>query len=600
MFQTFETSADPTKGAARLERLRGEIAAEGLDGFFVPRADAYQGEYVADCDARLAWLTGFTGSAGFCIALTDEAGVFVDGRYRNQVRGQVDLSAYTPVDWPETKPGVWLAEKLNDGAKVGFDPWLHTAGEIEAIEKALRGTGIEMVQTDNLVDRIWEDRPAPPAAPIHDQPIEFAGKTTVEKLAAVVEVLKQDGQQAAVLSAPDSICWLLNIRGADIPRVPVMQGFAIVTEDGRCLVFSEPGRPLDGIAPFGDDVAFADIADFAEALCDLVGPVRVDKATAPIAVSRILEAEGIAVDWGQDPCALPKARKNAAELEGARVAHLRDATALVEFLTWFDATAPLGGLTEIDLVTELESQRRATNELRDISFDTICGSGPNGAIMHYRVTRETNRTLETGDLIVLDSGAQYMDGTTDITRTLPVGDVADEERAAFTRVLKGMIAISRARFPRGVAGAHLDALARYPLWLAHQDFNHGTGHGVGSYLSVHEGPQRLSRVSDVPFEPGMILSNEPGYYRDGAFGIRIENLIVVSEVAPLPGGDDRDFLAFETLTYVPIDRRLILTEMLDTGERAWLDAYHKTCLDKLSGRVSAPARLWLTKACAPL
>lgn len=600
MFQTFETTADPTKGAARLERLRGEITAEGLDGFFVPRADAYQGEYVADCDARLAWLTGFTGSAGFCIALTDEAGVFVDGRYRNQVRGQVDLSAYTPVDWPETKPGVWLAEKLNDGAKVGFDPWLHTAGEIEAIEKALRGTGIEMVQTDNLVDRIWEDRPAPPAAPIHDQPIEFAGKTTVEKLAAVVEVLKQDGQQAAVLSAPDSICWLLNIRGADIPRVPVMQGFAIVTEDGRCLVFSEPGRPLDGIAPFGDDVAFADIADFAEALCDLVGPVRVDKATAPIAVSRILEAEGIAVDWGQDPCALPKARKNAAELEGARVAHLRDATALVEFLTWFDATAPLGGLTEIDLVTELESQRRATNELRDISFDTICGSGPNGAIMHYRVTRETNRTLETGDLIVLDSGAQYMDGTTDITRTLPVGDVADEERAAFTRVLKGMIAISRARFPRGVAGAHLDALARYPLWLAHQDFNHGTGHGVGSYLSVHEGPQRLSRVSDVPFEPGMILSNEPGYYRDGAFGIRIENLIVVSEVAPLPGGDDRDFLAFETLTYVPIDRRLILTEMLDTGERAWLDAYHKTCLDKLSGRVSAPARLWLTKACAPL
>lgn len=600
MFQTFETTADPTKGAARLERLRGEIAAEGLDGFFVPRADAYQGEYVADCDARLAWLTGFTGSAGFCIALTDEAGVFVDGRYRNQVRGQVDLSAYSPVDWPETKPGVWLAEKLNDGAKVGFDPWLHTAGEIEAIEKALRGTGINMVQTDNLVDRIWEDRPAPPAAPIHDQPIEFAGKTTVEKLAAVVEELKQHGQQAAVLSAPDSICWLLNIRGADIPRVPVMQGFAIVTEDGRCLVFSEPGRPLDGIAPFGDDVAFADIAEFAEALCDLVGPVRVDKATAPIAVSRILDAEGIAVDWGQDPCALPKARKNAAELEGARVAHLRDATALVEFLTWFDATAPLGRLTEIDLVTELESQRRATNELRDISFDTICGSGPNGAIMHYRVTRETNRTLETGDLIVLDSGAQYMDGTTDITRTLPVGDVADEERAAFTRVLKGMIAISRARFPRGVAGAHLDALARYPLWLAHQDFNHGTGHGVGSYLSVHEGPQRLSRVSDVPFEPGMILSNEPGYYRDGAFGIRIENLIVVSEVAPLPGGDDRDFLAFETLTYVPIDRRLILTEMLDTGERAWLDAYHKTCLDKLSGRVSAPARLWLTKACAPL
>ncbi len=600
MFQTFETSSDPTKGAARLERLRAEMAADGLDGFFVPRADAYQGEYVADCDARLAWLTGFTGSAGFCIALGDQAGVFVDGRYRNQVRGQVDLAAYTPVDWPEVKPGVWLAERLDEGARVGFDPWLHTAGEIEAIEKALRGKGIELVQTDNLVDRIWEDRPAPPAEPIFDQPIEFAGKTTVEKLAAVVETLKSKGQQAAVLSAPDSICWLLNIRGADIPRVPVMQAFAIVTDEGRCLVFTEPTRPLDGIAPFGDEVAFTDIAEFAEALCDLIGPVRVDKATAPIAVSRILDAEGIAVDWGQDPCALPKARKNPAELEGARAAHLRDAAALVEFLTWYDATAPLGGLTEIDLVTELETQRRASNELRDISFDTICGSGPNGAVMHYRVTRESNRTLETGDLVVLDSGAQYVDGTTDITRTLPVGDVGDDERAAFTRVLKGMIAISRARFPRGVAGAHQDALARYPLWLAHQDFNHGPGHGVGSYLSVHEGPQRLSRVSDVPFEPGMILSNEPGYYRDGAFGIRIENLIAVTEAQPLPGGDDRDFLAFETLTFVPIDRRLILTDMLDAGERAWLDAYHKTCLEKLSGRVSAPAHLWLTKACAPL
>ncbi|MEC7761815.1 MAG: aminopeptidase P family protein [Pseudomonadota bacterium] len=600
MFQTFETTADPSKGAARLERLRAEMTADGLDGFFIPRADAYQGEYVADCDARLAWLTGFTGSAGFCIALGDQAGVFVDGRYRNQVRGQVDLSAYTPVDWPEVKPGVWLGERLSGGAKVGFDPWLHTAGEIEAIEKALRGKGVEMVQTDNLVDRIWADRPAPPATPIFDQPIEYAGKTTVEKLAALVETLKAEGQQAAVLSAPDSICWLLNIRGADIPRVPVMQGFAIVTDEGRCLVFTEPTRPLDGIAPFGDEVAFADIADFAEALSELTGPVRVDKSTAPIAVSRILTAEGIDVDWGQDPCALPKARKNSAELEGARTAHLRDAAALVEFLTWYDATAPLGGLTEIDLVTELETQRRATNELRDISFDTICGSGPNGAIMHYRVTRDTNRSLETGDLVVLDSGAQYMDGTTDITRTLPVGDVGDEERAAFTRVLKGMIAISRARFPRGVAGAHLDALARYPLWLAHQDFNHGTGHGVGSYLSVHEGPQRLSRVSDIPFEPGMILSNEPGYYRDGAFGIRIENLIAVTEVKALPGGDDRDFLAFETLTYVPIDRRLILTDMLDAGERAWLDAYHKTCLEKLSGRISAPAHLWLTKACAPL
>jgi Xaa-Pro aminopeptidase len=599
MFQSFETTADPTHGAPRLARLRAAMADEGLDGFFVPRADAYQGEYVADADARLGWLTGFTGSAGFCIALTDEAGVFVDGRYRVQVRDQVDLDAFTPVDWPEVKPGDWLAERLSAGAKVGFDAWLHTAGEIEAIEKALKGRGIEMVACDNLVDAVWTDRPAPPAEPVIAQPLAFAGQSTDDKLDALIETLEADEQQAVVLTAPDSICWLLNIRGSDIPRVPVMQGFAIVTRAGKCLVFTEPGREMDdGIA--GERVAFADIADFADALAELEGPVRVDKATAPLAVSRILEAEGSTVAWGQDPCALPKARKNTAELEGARNAHLRDAAAMVEFLTWYDATATDGGLTEIDLVTELESQRRATNELRDISFDTIAGAGPHGAIMHYRVTRDTNRTLEPGNLVVLDSGGQYVDGTTDITRTLPVGEAGDEERAAFTRVLKGMIAISRARFPRGVSGAHLDALARYPLWLAHQDFNHGTGHGVGSYLSVHEGPQRLSRVSDVPLEPGMILSNEPGYYRNGAFGIRIENLIAVTEAERPAMGDDRDFLCFETLTYVPIDRRLILTDMLDAGEREWLDAYHRTCLEKLSGRISAPAHLWLTHACAPL
>ncbi|MAM61637.1 aminopeptidase P family protein [Maritimibacter sp. UBA3975] len=599
MFQTFETTADPTQGAERLTRLRGEMRAEGLDGFFVPRADAYQGEYVAECDARLAWLTGFTGSAGFCIALADEAGVFVDGRYRAQVRGQVDLDAYTPVDWPEIKPGPWLAERLSSGAKVGFDPWLHTAGEIATIETALKRSGIEMVACDNLVDRIWSDRPAPPAEPVVDHPVDLAGQTTAAKLDALVERLRDAGQSAAILTAPDSICWLLNIRGNDIPRVPVMQGVAIVTDAGKCLVFATP-RDFSAVAPGGDTIAFADVADFAEALSELTGPVRVDKATAPIAVSRILEDEGIEVEWGQDPCALPKARKNEAEVAGSRAAHLRDAAALVEFLTWYDATVTQGGITEIDLVTELESQRRATNALRDISFETIAGSGPNGAIMHYRVTRETNRTLVDGDLVVLDSGGQYADGTTDITRTLPVGDAGDEERAAFTRVLKGMIAISRARFPTGVAGAHLDALARYPLWLAHQDFNHGTGHGVGSYLSVHEGPQRLSRLSDVPLEPGMILSNEPGYYRDGAFGIRIENLIVVTEAVRPATGDDRAFLAFETLTFVPIDRRLILTDMLDPGERDWLNSYHRSCLEKLSGRVSAPAHLWLTRACAPL
>ncbi|MBV7379028.1 aminopeptidase P family protein [Maritimibacter dapengensis] len=601
MFQSFETTADPARGTARLAALRREMQSEGLDAFLIPRADAHQGEYVADCDARLEWLTGFTGSAGFCIALADVAGVFVDGRYRNQVRSQVDLDAYTPVDWPETKPGPWLAERLTTGAKVGFDPWLHTQSEIAALARALEPKGVELHTTENLVDRIWSERPAPPASTPVAHPVEFAGKSASEKRDEIAGVLREAGQKAAVLTLPDSIAWLLNIRANDIPRIPVMQGFAIIDDASRVTVFTTPDRPMGIAETLGPDVSFTDVAGFANALAALTGPVRLDKGTAPVAVSQILSEAGVDVAWESDPCILPKARKTEAEIAGAREAHLRDAAAMIEFLTWFDATVPHGGITEIDLVTELEAQRRATNHLRDISFDTIAGSGPNGAIIHYRVTAKTNRKLAPGDVVVLDSGGQYPDGTTDITRTLPVGDVGEEEREAFTRVLKGMIAVSRTLFPKGVAGAHLDALARFPLWTAGMDYSHGTGHGVGSYLSVHEGPQRLSRTSDLPLEPGMILSNEPGYYRDGAFGIRIENLIVVRENTDHPGVDGgREFYDFETLTYVPIDRRMILTDMLDRAERHWIDAYHKSCLSLLSGRISAPARLWLTQACAPL
>jgi Xaa-Pro aminopeptidase len=380
-----------------------------------------------------------------------------------------------------------------------------------------------------------------------------------------------------------------------------VQGFGVLHDDERVDFYTHPARPAGIGDHFGPEVSLYPDAAFEDALVALDGPVRVDKSTAPYAVSRILEVAGIEVSWGQDPCILPKARKNATELAGAREAHLRDAAALVEFLTWFDATARRGGLTEIDLVVELEAQRRATNSLRDISFETIAGSGPNGAIMHYRVTRESNRKLKRGELVVLDSGGQYDDGTTDITRTLPVGEVGMEERAAFTRVLQGMIAISRARFPKGLAGRDLDPLARYPLWLAGQDFNHGTGHGVGSYLSVHEGPQRISRISEVALEPGMILSNEPGYYRDGAFGIRLENLIAVVEAERPEGGDaEREMYGFETLTFVPIDRRLILVERLAQGERDWLDAYHAHVYHKVAPRVSSPARDWLKAACAPI
>ncbi|MCI2398621.1 aminopeptidase P family protein [Aliiroseovarius subalbicans] len=600
MFQSFETTANPAQGPARLAALRNVMARDGLDGFFVPRADAHQGEYVAECDARLAWLTGFTGSAGFCLALVDTAGVFIDGRYRNQVRSQVDLGHFTPVHWPEVQPGPWLVDQLPDGGKIGFDPWLHTAGEIEKLEHAL-GDSFTLVASENLVDQIWEDRPDAPQGHISPQPIEMAGKSHGDKRDALAQTLRDAGHSAAVLTLSDSIAWLLNIRGDDIPHIPIVQGFAILHDTGRVDFFTHPARNRSIGDHLGPEVRIYPDSAFEEGLAALTGPVRVDRATAPVAVSRILERDGVEIAWGDDPCILPKARKNPTEVEGARKAHLRDGVALVEFLTWFDATAPRATLTEIDVVTQLENQRRAGNALLDISFETIAGSGPNGAIMHYRVTEDTNRTLQSGDIMVVDSGGQYRDGTTDITRTLPIGNVGDEEKACFTRVVQGMIAISRARWPKGLAGRDLDALARFPLWVAHQDFNHGTGHGVGSFLSVHEGPQRISRVSDVPLEPGMILSNEPGYYRDGAFGIRIENLIVVQAAEALPGGDaDREMLCFETLTFTPIDRRLIMADMLSTDERDWLDAYHAQTFAALEGKVSPSARAWLEQACAPL
>ncbi|MGL4281571.1 MAG: aminopeptidase P family protein [Albidovulum sp.] len=602
MFQTFETETRPEQGPPRLAALRVELSKAGLDGFLVPRADAHQGEYVAPADQRLAWLTGFTGSAGFCIALPSIAGVFIDGRYRTQVKEEVDLATYTPVPWPETKPAQWLKEHLPGGGRVGFDPWLHTAKEIGDLEAALRDTGITLAPSENLVDRIWPDRPAAPNGRVSIQPLEFAGETAASKCARLADELKAAGQSAAILTLPDSISWLLNIRGSDIERNPVVQAFAILHDSARVTLFIAPEKLSEEVrAHLGPDVTIRPPSAFAPALRTLKGPVRVDPATAPIEITRELTEAGIAVAAGADPCILPKARKNPAEIAGMRAAHLKDAGAMVEFLAWFDGEAPKGGLTEIDVVGKLEGFRRATNALKEISFETICGSGPNGAVIHYRVTRETNRPLRQGEIVVIDSGGQYQDGTTDITRTVSVGPVNPEAKAAFTRVLQGMIAVSRLRWPRGVTGGHLDSVARYPLWLAGQDYDHGTGHGVGCYLSVHEGPQRLSRVSDVPLEPGMVLSNEPGYYREGAFGIRIENLVLVEAAPDLPGADaHRRMLGFETLTWVPIDRRLIDASLLSPAERAWLDSYHAAVLEKVAPRVSDRARIWLLQATVPL
>lgn len=600
MFQSFDAPSSPATGAPRLARLRAELAARGLAGLLVPRADAHQGEYVASHDDRLAWLTGFTGSAGFAVVLPDAAGVFIDGRYRVQVKAQVDPAAYTPVPWPEVKPGDWIREHLAEGT-LGYDPWLHTREEVETLEAALKGSGISLVPVDNPIDAIWADQPPPPRGPVAVQPPELAGESHDDKRARLAADLRAAGQRAAVLTLPDSICWLLNIRGSDIPRNPVVHAFALLHDDGGVDLFVAPEK-IDATvaAHLGDAVRRHPPAAFEAALDGLAGPVRVDRRTAPVAVSRRLEAAGVAVALAPDPCLLPKARKNAAEIAGTEEAHLRDGAAMVEFLAWFDREAPKGQLTEIAAVTALEGFRRATNALRDISFDTICGTGPHGAVIHYRVTYETDRPIRAGEIVVIDSGGQYLDGTTDITRTIAVGPPGEEERAAFTRVLQGMIAISRLRWPRGVAGMHLDALARYPLWLAGQDFDHGTGHGVGAFLCVHEGPQRLSRLSDVPLEAGMILSNEPGYYREGAFGIRIENLVLVEPAPALPGADERTMLAFRTLTFAPIDRRLIIAERLSAGERAWLDAYHAEVRARIGPRVTPEAAAWLEAATAPL
>ncbi len=596
MFQSFEVTSKPEQGPPRLAALRAEIKIEGLDGFLVPRADAHQGEYVAPHDERLSWLTGFTGSAGFCAALLDVAGVFIDGRYRTQVKAQV-ADVYTPVAWPEVSLADWLKAELPQGGVVGFDPWLHALGQIEQLEVALKGSDITMRRCVNLVDRIWENQPAPPMFPAKVHPLEFAGETHAHKCARLGEALRAADEHAAVITLPDSLCWLLNIRGADIARNPVVHGFAVLHGSAAVDLFVAPAKVADLADHLGDHVTVHAPDALLAYLGALPGPIRLDKTTVPVAIA---DAVGDRAAWGDDPCALPKACKNAAEVAGSAAAHLRDGAALVETLAWLEAQAP-GTLTEAEVVTKLEEARRRDNALQDISFETIAGTGPNGAIMHYRVTEDTDSTLENGHLLVLDSGGQYLDGTTDITRTVAIGAAPLEAKQAFTRVLTGMITMSRLRWPDGLAGRDIEAIGRLPLWLAGQDFDHGLGHGVGAYLSVHEGPQRLSKISTVPLMPGMILSNEPGYYREGAFGIRLENLLVVRSAPDLPGGDNhRKMLCWETLSFAPIDKRLILPDMLDSATRDWLNAYHRDVAEKIGPRLSPEAKLWLDAATAPI
>ena len=602
MFQNFEDIGGPAHGKDRAGLLRAELERRGLSGFLVPRADEYQNEYVPPSAERLLWLTGFSGSWGMAAVLPETAALFVDGRYTLQAAAQTDPSVFAVLKVPELAPEKWLAANLRPGEKLGYDPRLHTIDEVKRLSRAVAKAEAVLVPADaNPLTAIWTERPAPPMRPLELHPIELAGRAAGEKIAEIQEALREDRQDAVIVTALDSIAWLFNIRGTDLPHTPFVLSHAIVPAEGKAWFFIDGAKlPLpahEHLSAVAEIFEPRMLPDVLSKLGREKAKVRLDPMRAAQWFADCLAEGGAAIVEDQDPCLLPKARKTAAEIAGARAAHRRDGLAMCRFLAWFDAEAAKGGLDEIAAAMRLEAFRRESPSLREISFDTIAGAGPDGAIVHYRVTRSTNRRIEPGSLFLIDSGGQYRDGTTDITRTLAVGEPTAEMRRHFTLVLKGHIAIARLRFPKGTRGCDLDAFARRALWEAGLDYDHGTGHGVGSYLSVHEGPQGLSKRAPAVLEPGMILSNEPGYYREGHYGIRIENLILVKEPEAIPGGD-RPMMAFETLTLVPLDRRLIDPALLTAGERAWIDAYHRRVAGELAADLDEPARTWLAAATA--
>jgi Xaa-Pro aminopeptidase len=602
MFQTFEASPGPSHVAERLKALRAWMTKSKLDAVLVPRADEHQGEYVPPCAERLKWLTGFTGSAGIAIAAKKNAALFIDGRYTVQAKTETDTTAFDVLLLPRARITEWLIENLTKGSVVGFDPWLHTVSEIARLTTALAAKGIKLKPlAKNPIDALWgKARPAPPRGPVVPHPMSLAGKSAADKIADVQKRLKDDGQHAVVLTMPDSICWLLNMRGSDVAHNPVVLAFAIVPATGKAELFIDTKKVSPDVrkhlAEFAKILPQDALADKLAALKLSKKLVRIDADTAAAWFEKTLGPKSIS--RGQDPCILAKAIKTPAEINGSRAAHVRDGAAIVRFLAWLDGAAA-GELDEISAVTKLEAFRRETGALKDISFATISGSGPNGAIVHYRVTEASNRKLNPGELFLLDSGAQYQDGTTDITRTIAIGTPSEEMRDRFTAVLKGHIAIATARFPKGTRGLDLDPFARRALWDAGLDFDHGTGHGIGSYLSVHEGPQSISRAGAAVLQPGMLISNEPGYYKEGAYGIRIENVVLVKDLAKIPGGD-RDMMAFETLTLAPMDHRLIDADALTTDEFDWLNAYHARVYDTLAPMLDSEAASWLRHATAAL
>jgi Xaa-Pro aminopeptidase len=591
------------EGAAeRLSRLRGELARRGVDGFLVPRTDEYQGEYVPASAQRLAWLTGFTGSAGLAVALRDKAAIFVDGRYTLQAAAEVDGRHYEHRHISDQPAGPWIEANLKPGESLGYDPRLHTLGEVARFRAAAEKAGGKLVPLDsNAVDAVWNDRPAAPTEPVVPHDIRFAGESAAAKRARIAASLAEQSADAVVLTAPDSIAWLLNIRGGDVPHTPLPLSFAVLHRDESVDLFIDRRKLTPALpAHLGNAVRIADPDGFGAFLEKLAADKKRALADPALSAAWVFDRLGDAAIRASDPCQLPKACKNAVELEGTREAHRRDGAALTSFLAWLAREAGSGKLREIDASDRLEEFRRPGANFRDLSFPTISGAGPNGAIVHYHASKATERVLEPGSFYLVDSGAQYLDGTTDVTRTVAIGKPSAEMKDRFTRVLKGHIALATCVFPKGTSGSQLDALARNALWQAGLDYDHGTGHGVGSYLGVHEGPQRISKLpNSQALMPGMIVSNEPGYYKTGAYGIRIENLVVVEKRDGL-GEAGREIYGFETITLAPIDREAIAPSFLGPQEIAWLDQYHARVRETLTPLVDSATASWLAQVTRPL
>jgi Xaa-Pro aminopeptidase len=587
----------------RLSSLRAKLANLGLSGVLVPQSDEHLGEYVPASAERLAWLTGFTGSAGLALVLAERAAIFTDGRYVLQVRREVDGALWEFQHITDEPPAEWLKSAAPAGSRIGYDPLLVSEDTIDRLAKGAPSIVLVPLPA-NPIDAVWPDQPEPPAAPAFVYPIALAGRSAADKRGDIAAILKEAGEDAAVITDPPSINWLLNIRGADVPFAPIALGFLIIKADATATLFMAPAKiDAEVRAHLGNAVTVEPRGALPGALAALAGKrVRVDAQASPVWFAQTLRKAGAEVVAGADPCALPKACKNTVEQAGARQAQARDAVPLCRFLHWLSTHAASGAETEMSAAAALLGFRRELPEFREESFPAISGAGEHAAIMHYRVSPESDRGIAPNEVYLIDSGAQFLDGTTDVTRTIWTGPEAAPARLRdhVTRVLKGHIAIATLRFPEGVGGSHLDAFARHALWAVGLDFDHGTGHGVGAYLSVHEGPMSLSRTSrPIAFKPGMIISNEPGYYLPGEYGIRLENLLIVQPAKPQPGGV-KPFLEFETITLAPFDRALIEPALLTETERGWLDAYHARVLAEVGPKLPQQCRAWLAAACAPL